>query len=187
MTFLDARRGHLRNLLLRYEPWDDRESRHAGRMLSLLDVAGDPFARDHWVPGHFTASAFVLAPDRQRTLLVFHEKLRRWLQPGGHVDANDATLLDSALREVAEETSIVDPEHCLDYVLDVDVHSIPSRGRDPVHEHFDVRFLFVARDDRFRAGSDAVDARWIPLENVATIETDASVLRAIDKIRNIVK
>ena len=57
-------------------------------MLALCDNAGDPFSREHYVPGHFTASAFVLSPTRDMLLLVFHGKLHRWLQPGGHIDGS---------------------------------------------------------------------------------------------------
>ena len=39
--------------------------------------------------GHFTASAFVISKDNRRLLMVHHNILKRYLQPGGHIDKND--------------------------------------------------------------------------------------------------
>jgi len=149
-------------------------------MLALCDNAGDPFSREHYVPGHFTASAFVLSPTRDMLLLVFHGKLHRWLQPGGHIEPMDEDVLAAARREVSEEVGI--DALSGGTLLDVDVHDIPSLRGAPSHEHFDVRFLFHAMSMRHAAGSDAQDSRWFPLDEIDAIASDASVLRAVSKI-----
>jgi 8-oxo-dGTP pyrophosphatase MutT (NUDIX family) len=169
-------------LLREHRATDATESRYVAQMLALLAAPADPFRRDHYDPGHFTASAFALSPDRQHVLLIFHSKLRRWLQPGGHVDPDDPSIAAAALRELREETSI-DAVEPLEGVLDVDVHAIPARGDAPEHSHFDVRFLLQTRTELHRAASDAISARWVPLDAISTIESDASVMRAISKIR----
>ena len=56
--------------------------------------------------GHFTASAFVISKDNRRLLMVHHNILKRYLQPGGHIDKNDRNPLDAAKRELFEETGI---------------------------------------------------------------------------------
>jgi 8-oxo-dGTP pyrophosphatase MutT (NUDIX family) len=177
------RRAALRPLLHRLTPADALEARHLADMLALCDVGGDPFARDHFVPGHFTASAFVLSPDGGQLLLIFHEKFRRWLQPGGHVEPDDADLFAAARREVGEETGLVELDLVGPGLFDVDVHDIPARKGDPAHRHFDARVLLRARSLDSRAGSDALAARWLPLGDVPTVETDESVLRAVRKIQ----
>ena len=48
--------------------------------------------------GHLTASAVVIDPVRNQTVLLLHQKLKRWLQPGGHCDG-DGNLGGVALRE----------------------------------------------------------------------------------------
>lgn len=178
-----SRVSHLRALLEAHQPASSLEHSHRAHMLSLCDAQGDPMARDHWDPGHFTASAFVLSPDGDQVLLIFHGKLHRWLQPGGHIDPGDPDILAAAAREVAEETGITDPIPVGAGLFDVDVHRIPARKGDPEHRHFDARFLFRAPSLHMRAGSDARDARWVALHEVAEAESDASVMRAIDKIR----
>lgn len=175
-----SRAPALRALLERFVPADPLEAAHRAAMLSLVEAA-DPFARDHWVPGHFTASAFVVSPDGQSLLLIFHEKFRRWLQPGGHVEAEDADLAATARREVEEETGVSEVD-VLDGLFDVDVHDIPARRDDPAHRHFDVRVLMRARSLEFLAGSDALAARWVRLDAVPQVETDESVLRAVRKL-----
>ena len=53
---------------------------------------------------HFTASAIVL-DEHDRVLLVHHNKVGRWLYPGGHIDPNEDPA-QAAQREVLEETGI---------------------------------------------------------------------------------
>lgn len=175
-------RASLRRLLTHLSPADAREAEHRDALLALCDAPGDPFARDHWQPGHFTASAFVLSPDGTELLLIFHEKLRRWLQPGGHVEPGDADVVAAAIREVAEETGIVGATAVGEGLFDVDVHVIPARKGDPEHRHFDARILLRAPTRTFAAASDAEAGRWVRLEDVATVETDESVMRAVRKM-----
>ncbi len=153
-------------------------------MLELLESSA-PFDRGRFEPGHFTASAFVQSEDRTSLLLIHHGKLGIWVQPGGHVDAEDALVESAAAREVAEETGLVGlaaapgPRP----IFDVDVHSIPERKGEPAHEHFDVRFHFVAASTTLSVSAEVRDARWVPLERVAAFTSDESVLRAVRKLR----
>jgi 8-oxo-dGTP pyrophosphatase MutT (NUDIX family) len=148
-------------------------------MHELARVGPRALERSHWVPGHFTASAFVLSPDSCELLLIYHGKLSRWLQPGGHFDAADASPEAAARREVREETGLDDLELARPGLFDVDIHPIPARREDPEHEHFDLRFLFRARSRALVAGDDAHAAKWVRLSE---IESDASVMRAVAKI-----
>jgi len=177
-----SRRDALEAMLRAHPPADDTERAHLDRMSALLRTEGDPFARDHWAPGHFTASAFVLSPGGDALLLIFHEKLERWLQPGGHVDPDDADLVEAARREVREETGLDALTLAHVGAFDADVHLIPARKADPAHEHFDVRFLFRASTSRVVAASDAREARWYGLDDLGRIHTDASVMRAVEKL-----
>jgi 8-oxo-dGTP pyrophosphatase MutT (NUDIX family) len=175
-------RSSLAEWLAQYEPVDPRERDFQGRMQELLTSAGDPFSRSHFSPGHFTASAFILSPDRQSILLIFHSKLARWLQPGGHVSADDADVLAAARREVAEEVALSDVTLARLGIFDIDVHDIPPLRGEPAHQHFDVRFLFVAPSLTMSAGSDATAARWLTLNTLVQITSDESVLRALRKL-----
>jgi 8-oxo-dGTP pyrophosphatase MutT (NUDIX family) len=176
------RREHLKALLHSHQATDRQEDDFLTKMHELTGTAGDCFSRDHFVPGHFTASAFVLSPDGNQLLLIFHGKLKRWLQPGGHVEPSDDNILLAAIREVEEETGLRKLSPIGPGLFDVDIHTIPARKQDPEHLHFDARILLQAIDLDFKAGSDALDAKWVPLEEVNAIESDASVMRAVQKL-----
>ena len=51
----------------------------------------------------FTVAVFVVYDDM--VLLHFHEKLQRWLPPGGHIEPNELPD-EAAVREVLEETGV---------------------------------------------------------------------------------
>ena len=190
-----ARLQRLLQLLAQHPPLDERESDHLERMRRLADLglAGrlDPFSRRCFVPGHFTASSFVLSPDDTSILLILHAKLGLWLQPGGHVDPTDPSVLIAARREVAEETGLCDlellsPTGLPQALLDVDIHLIPARPEEPAHEHFDLRFLFRSAGTALEGNDEVRGVRWVPLDQVGAVRSDASVMRAITRTRSLV-
>jgi 8-oxo-dGTP pyrophosphatase MutT (NUDIX family) len=152
------------------------------RMRQLLLVSGDPFSSRHTEPGHFTASAFVLCPERRRVLLIRHPKLGRWLQPGGHIEPADGDLAAAARREVGEETGVV-IEGPSGGIFDVDIHDIPASAKAAAHQHFDVRYAFIAGSDRLEASPEALGARWVELSAVALLSDEVSVLRCTERLR----
>jgi hypothetical protein len=68
-------------------------------------------------------------------------------------------------------------------VFDIDVHPIPARATEPAHEHFDLRFLFVAPSRDFDTTSEVGGAKWVRLLELPRVTDDESVLRAIRKIQ----
>jgi len=177
----------LRELLSRHRPEDEKEAEHRERMLELLEARFDPFSRQHFEPGHFTASAFVLDENRERLLTLYHRKLARWLQPGGHVEPSDPDLLGTARREVREEVGLTRLSWMAEApgIFDLDVHPIPAFGPDPAHAHFDVRFLFVAEEPANLTSPEGRAIQWVELDSVPVLLSDASVLRAVAKVRRI--
>lgn len=171
-----ARREALLRALDIYRGAEPGDEEAVSRFRSFLARA-DPFRRKD-PEGHVTASAVVARPTGHEFLLVFHRKLDRWLQPGGHVEEQDATVLDTALREAREETGISGFEAPLgDSILDLDVHAIPAFGADPAHSHFDVRFLLTAGNGAMAA----TGAAWFPFAAVRLADTDGSLGRAVRK------
>lgn len=175
-----------RDMLQGYTPADATELAHLRRMLTLTEQGRSAFDREQFVPGHFTASAFVVSPESTHLMLILHAKLELWLQPGGHVETSDADLQNAAQREVLEETGLTAIELVQPGLVDLDIHTIPARKELPAHEHFDVRFLFRARNATFEARSDALAAKWVPLSDLGGLQTDESVMRAVRKIRVLV-
>ena len=169
------------DLLERYQTEDPKESEDLQACRELLRAGNGAFSRDHFEPGHFTASAFVVDKSTEETLLIFHGKLSRWLQPGGHFEPGDADLIAAAQREVEEETGAQDLQ-IVSPLFDVDIHVIPGRKGDPAHRHFDLRVLFSTGNREIAHGSDAHDAKWVAMDAVHQLESDESVHRALRKI-----
>ncbi|MBQ7844480.1 MAG: hypothetical protein IJ340_14105, partial [Odoribacter sp.] len=51
------------------------------------------FDRKNFV-GHITGSAIIFDYKNSKVLLIKHIILQRWLQPGGHIEKTDASILD---------------------------------------------------------------------------------------------
>jgi 8-oxo-dGTP pyrophosphatase MutT (NUDIX family) len=178
-------REALLNALSGHAPADAREAESLSWMRRFVEAPEDPFARENPV-GHITASAVVARPGGEAFLLVFHRKLSRWLQPGGHVEHADASAFEAALREAREETGIREFEAPLaETILDVDVHAIPARKSEPEHHHFDVRFLLTTEGAIDLAATDdpTRPIEWRSREDALAAGVDASLRRALEKAR----
>jgi 8-oxo-dGTP pyrophosphatase MutT (NUDIX family) len=176
----------LEQILSRHEPSDEDEADDLARIRAFVSVHEQPFDRAI-AQGHLTASAMVLTRGGERVLLLFHHKLRRWLQPGGHAEPGETLGEAIALREALEETGLSDlalhPE--APRPLDVDVHDIPARGDEPAHEHLDLRYLVTADPSAAIRPADGETAkvRWFTWDELPALDLDHGLRRALTKAR----
>ncbi|HEY8999583.1 MAG TPA: NUDIX domain-containing protein [Candidatus Saccharimonadales bacterium] len=136
---------------------------------------------------HFAVTGYVVNPERTKLLMIHHNKLNKWLPPGGHLEPNELPH-EGALRETLEETGVHarcvsndDPELGLANVSDTQVprpfavlyEVIPASSKDVEHIHIDMLFMLEADDDV------PINAQ---LEEVAAVQwrTRADILRAND-------
>jgi 8-oxo-dGTP pyrophosphatase MutT (NUDIX family) len=83
-----------------------------------------------------------------------------WSLPGGKCEPGDADLLETALRELAEECSIVLPRNCLHCALP----PMQARRRTPPFLVVAPFVLDIAHQLPATADpEEAVEARWVPL------------------------
>jgi len=177
------RRLQLLAQLERYRPADALEARHHAAIVELVGGTERAFDRDHFAPGHITASCFIVADDK--LLLHHHRRLDRWLQMGGHVELDEHPEA-AALREGREESGLDDLALIEDGIFDLDVHVIPPAKGEPEHRHFDVRY--VARTASPGAvvidRAESNDVAWVPLDRAEALMNEAASSRVIQKIRS---
>lgn len=122
---------------------------------------------------HFCASAWVLTNSNpQKILLLFHKKLKRWLQPGGHIEKFENPI-EALIREVKEETGIdidflkkdiqkIDDEGTLipapQFLME---QTIPPHGDQPKHYHLDIQYVVKVALQKTRYNrSESKDIGW---------------------------
>jgi 8-oxo-dGTP pyrophosphatase MutT (NUDIX family) len=167
-------------MLTAYERRHPDEAACAQKIRGLVQEHEDCFERS-CLPGHITASAWIVSHDHRQFLLTHHRKLGRWLQLGGHADG-DPDPRGVALREAREESGMRDFEFFSDEPFDIDVHVIPARKSEPRHEHHDLRFLLVATPGQeLRISHESLDLRWFECAAHAQVLEDESTLRLARK------
>ncbi|MVA19403.1 NUDIX domain-containing protein [Agrobacterium vitis] len=171
-----AQAKFLRSQLLAHRPFCDQEAQAVRDFLTFLQTTVEPFSRQTLV-GHITASAWILDAAHQRTLLIRHKTLERWLQPGGHIEKSDATPFEAARREAIEETGVCLEPSSGEDIFDVDVHLIPAKGDEPEHWHYDLRYRFECRDDSLDRALAEEESAWHALSELPLITSDPALLR----------
>lgn len=161
---------------------DRHEAAMAAEVIRFVETHPDALHRS-CLPGHLTGSAWIVSPDRKRTLLTHHLKLDKWLQLGGHADG-DGDLLAVALREAREESGLTRLRVVSPAVFDVDRHLIPARKTEPEHYHHDLRFMIEADpEEPLVISSESKNLAWVDLDRVAELNGEESMARMVRKVR----
>lgn len=150
------------------------------RFLALLEAREDCAERSCTDPGHLTGSAWILSPNGTAALLTHHRKLDLWVQLGGHADG-ELDLFAVASREGLEESGLASLEPLSPAPFDLDIHTIPARGDEPEHQHFDVRFIFRAPQQAVIISDESHDLAWVPLTQMGSVTQEISIARMVGK------
>ncbi|ROS79124.1 NUDIX hydrolase [Cellulomonas sp. PhB143] len=167
---LSARTADLAATLEKWSPLDPDQAELCDEYVAMLraseaDAPGqDTALRRDGGPEHVTGSCFVLSPDRSRVLLCFHRKGQFWVQLGGHVERDDASVADGAFREAWEESGIDGLVPWSRDPADLNRHALPGAfGRCRVH--WDVGYVVVAPHDAVPVVSDeSEDVAWFGVD-----------------------
>jgi 8-oxo-dGTP pyrophosphatase MutT (NUDIX family) len=171
----------LESVVRSYVPDTDEASHQLA--LEALKIGRPMWPRSEFDPGHFTASGFVISPDRGSLLLIHHGKLDRWLQPGGHIESEDTTVEAAARREVLEETGVRDLEFVGTTPMRIDAHAIPGYGSEPAHLHIDLGVGFRATSLRIGPLDEVNDARWVGFDELSSFDVDDALLAGAEATR----
>ena len=168
-----------------HTPIDEHERSMFERLTAFV-TAHDNFHSRALLVGHLTGSAWVLDRERQHALLTHHRKLSLWVQLGGHVDDDDASMRDAAWREAREESGLHEVQLINDNIFDIDIHAIPARRDEAAHYHYDVRYLFEAdRHAPLIVSSESKELAWVALDEIEKLTQEESVLRMVRKTKQL--
>jgi len=143
---------------------------------------------------HFTATAFII-DSQHRTLLLWHKRLKRWMPPGGHIDA-DETPEDAAKRECKEETGLdveimgadqddvftenSEEGSILKMPVNLLLENIPAcedRGEE-AHQHMDFVYIAKLLDESQSitlAEDEGREIRWFTKEEIEQLDETTEI------------
>ena len=141
--------------------------------------------------GHITASGYIYSLKDKKMLLLEHKKLSKLLQPGGHVEKTDKTILDTVEREIFEETGLKNLKLLgLDLdkniPIDINTHFIPENFKKdmPCHYHHDFRYLFIVEQtSNIKIDENESNMyQWVSIEKLCDNEIFSNVIKKINKL-----
>lgn len=140
----------IREQIKNYRPWNEQERQDQAVILAFLDKNPDAFYRTNLL-AHMTASAWVVNPQRSKTLLVYHRLFDSWSWAGGHADGEE-DLLAVALREVREETGVQSLFPVTEDIYSLEVLTVDGHEKHgkyvPSHLHLNLTYLLEAEEDQ---------------------------------------
>ena len=130
--------------LKHYRPQNPQEQQDLSEILRRLQQGEALYDREQ--PAHFTASAWVVSPDRTQVLLAYHNLYDSWAWLGGHADG-DRDLLAVALREVQEESGLTAVPVCAE-PFSVEILAVAGHEKKgqyvSSHLHLNLTYLLEA-------------------------------------------
>lgn len=160
-----ADRAAMRAQIEEFLPLDQQEAVDKAAVLRCMDIFPDVFSREN-VVCHFTASAWIVNPERTKALFILHKLAGQWRWPGGHADG-ETDLLKVALTEAREETGLEKLKILDEGIFSLEVFAIPGhvhKGETVnAHLHVDAGFIFEASEDEaIKVKPDEnTDIRWM--------------------------
>ena len=145
----------------------------------------------HTITRDFTATTFVI--QENRTLLLWHNKIKAWLPPGGHIEPHELPE-EAAVREVLEETGFeVELQGNHQRWGQVEVLRTPLcillEDIEAGHQHIDLIYIGRITGGRLRLNlTEALDFRWYTYGELDSAEVGADIRilgqRAIEALGN---
>ena len=168
-----------------YQTFDKTEQNDKTAILEFLKNNNNCFDRSNKM-GHITAGALV-CDELGFVLLNHHKATNRWIHFGGHSDGCE-DCFKVAKREVFEETGIIDFKICEPKIFDVAVHVVPysKTKNEPEHFHYDVNFLFVAKNHDFKISQESKEIKWVSIEEAEKLvdKNDVMMKRILKKYKS---
>ncbi len=114
----------------------------------------------------YCASSFCIDFENETVLLMYNRKLKKWLQPGGHIQDDELELpWKAAIREVYEETGIrikiIGPSYDGEHIEPISV----SHYTNKVGDMIDIQYLSTPLTKEL-ANLENNEVVWFPLQDL---------------------
>lgn len=167
---------NLKEKIERYVPYNEQEEADKQELLRILELNENYFIREN-LAAHFTASGWVISPDRTKTLLAYHNLYNSWAWLGGHADG-ETDLLSVALKEVREESGLTEVFPVSEDIFSLEI--LPVFGHEkkgkyvPSHLHLNVTFLLEADPAAEIHNNPGENSKvgWFDLDDVQRVSTE---------------
>lgn len=176
----------LQETICKYAPDCEQEREDRRIMLDCMASFSNLLSRQNEL-AHFTASAWVVNPDRTRVLMIYHNIYNSWAWTGGHADGEE-DLLSVALREVREETGLARVESVVRVpfsleILPVSAHFKRGKYVSP-HLHLNLTYLLEASDGQsIRVKPDENSGvRWFEAEAAVAASSEPEMRIIYEKL-----
>lgn len=160
-----------------YQPCNEQEERDRTMILEYLAKGNDVFFREQ-KGAHMTASAWVVNPERNKVLMVYHNIYNSWSWMGGHADG-EHDLLQVAIREVQEESGIQTVLPVTDDIFSLEVLTVDGHWKKGqyVSSHLHLNLTYLLEADERETLAVKVDENsgvaWFPLEDAVQASSEA--------------
>lgn len=143
--FSDMAEDKLTEQLRNYICWNEQEEKDRAEILRRM-AKEELFFRTN-TGAHFSASAWVVSPDRSMVLMCYHRIYQSWCWLGGHSDG-DHDLMRVAVGEVMEESGLRNVRPVSDDIFSLEILTVNGHIKKgeyiSSHLHFNVTYLLEA-------------------------------------------
>ncbi len=164
----DTLERSVRDAAAAWLPLNERDLRAQADADRALAEDGAASLQKSGAPTHFTASVFLFDRALEWVALCYHRKGQFWVQPGGHLEAEDSSVQGAALRELCEETGVTADAVDLLGVCDLDSHAL-NGGFGACARHLDFGVAARLRADQLpelRVSDESEDLRWARVDEL---------------------
>lgn len=169
-----------------YSPRCEQERCDRETMLYYLNCGDELLTRENRLM-HFTASSWVMNPERTKVLMVYHNIYRAWSWIGGHADGC-ADLFAVAKKELWEETGVERAEAVAEEPVTLEIIGVQAHEKNGAyvapHLHLNVTYFFEVEEDvplRIKADENS-GVMWRSLEEVRCDNTEPHMRRLYCKL-----
>lgn len=174
-----------------FEPFNEQEQTDCLRIKQFLKEEPNLLLRDN-VKMHFTASAWVLNPAKDKVLMLYHNIYQSWSWSGGHADG-EGNLLSVAIKEVREETGITSLKPLSYSPLSIEILGVqPHYKRQKfvsAHLHLNYTFLLYNTNEEELEVCPEENSRvgWLAPEDAVKASTEGWMKPIYEKLNQKMK